>query len=82
MTKWFEIWYEDKQSMISTMMRNMVADIEAGYNPTGLNIRKQRAEIDKYTSEFDFQMERLADKDEKAAERWCYMDLKRRGAIA
>lgn len=81
MTKWFEIWYEDKQSMIATMMRNMVADIEAGYNPTGANIRGQREQIDQYTKEFDLELGKLAEKDEKQAERWCYIDLKRRGVI-
>lgn len=82
MTKWYEIWYEDKRCMIGTMLRNMVADIEAGYNPVGDNIKSQRRAIDMYEQEFDFQMERLAEKDEKQAERWCYMDLKRRGVIA
>ena len=81
MTKYFEIWYEDKQGMIATMMRNMVADIEAGYDPCGNNIRKQREAVDKYQKEFDYQMEKLAQKDERQADRWCYMDLKRRGVI-
>lgn len=81
-TKWFDMWYEDKKSLLETMIRNMVADIEAGYNPLGQNIKNQRNMIDRYEDEMNFQLEKLAEKDEKAAERWCYIDLKRRGAIA
>ncbi len=81
-TKWFDMWYEDKQSMVSTMLKNMQSDIEAGYNPLGGCIRNQHMQIDRYMKEFDYQMEKLADKTEEQAERWCYMDLKRRGAIS
>ena len=29
---WFDLWFEDKQAMMGTMMRNMAADLAAGYN--------------------------------------------------
>lgn len=81
-TMWFNMWFEDKQSMMATMLKNMVADIEAGYNPMGDCITRQRKDIDQYKAEFDYQMEKLAEKDEQQAERWCYMDMKRRGVIS
>lgn len=30
---WFDLWFEDKQAMMGAMMRNMAADLAAGYNP-------------------------------------------------
>lgn len=29
---WFDLWFEDKQAMMGAMMRNMAADLAAGYN--------------------------------------------------
>lgn len=79
---WFELWYEDKESILATMIRNMQADLDAGYNYFGNSIIKQRQDIDDYKEEFDAQMENLKmmDSDSKV-NRWCYLDLKKRGAI-
>lgn len=78
---WFELWYEDKQSIMDTMVKNMVADLNAGYDYFGKSIQDQKQEIKNYKSEFDKQMAELAIMDEKTANRWCFYDLKRRGAI-
>ena len=79
---WFEMWYEDKQAMVSTMMRNMTADIEAGYSPMGQSIQKQLKEIREYSEMFDQEMQNFRTMDEAKIQHWCYYDLKRRGAIS
>lgn len=78
---WFELWYEDKQSIMETMIKNMVADLNAGYDYFGKSIQDQKQEIKNYKSEFDKQMIEFATMDEKTVNRWCFCDLKRRGAI-
>ena len=79
---WFKIWHEDKESVIDTMVRNMASDLEHGYDYYGKSIREQREEIDRYKQEFDRQMKALGLMEESKVQWWCYMDLKRRGAIA
>ena len=78
---WFELWFEDKQCMINIMIHNMQADLEAGYDYFGNSIRKQREEIDEYKAEFDKQMDEFKTMDEKEVNRWCFYDMKKRGAI-
>lgn len=79
---WFKLWYEDKQGMIETMVRNMAADLDAGYDYFGKCICKQRQDIEDYKAEFDRQLMQFADFDEGKRNRWCYYDLLRRGAIS
>lgn len=79
---WFEIWFEDKQAMIETMTRNMVADLEAGYDYFGKSITQQRKDIEDYKRQFDDQMEAFKFMDSGRVNQWCYFDLKKRGAIA
>ena len=43
---WFDIWFADKQGMIDCMIRNMAADLEAGYDYFGNSIRSQREAIE------------------------------------
>lgn len=78
---WFEIWFEDKQSIIETMVRNMTADLDNGYNYFGNTITKQRKMIEEYKEKFDGEMKCFWMMDEKQVNKWCYYDLKRRGAI-
>lgn len=78
---WFDLWFEDKQAMMGTMMRNMAADLAAGYNYFGASIAKQRGEIERYNAQFDEEMEAFKGMDEPAVNRWCFYDLKKRGAI-
>jgi len=79
---WFELWFEDKRSIEETMIRNMIADIEAGYDPTGNIIKMERDEIQQYRKEVDDQIERFKEMEDAAVNRWCYYDMKKRGAIA
>ncbi len=79
--KYFEIWFEDKKAMIETMRRNLNADLEAGYDPNGYNIRKQRVDIETYEREFDRQMDAFKTMEDTKVNRWCYYDLKKRGVI-
>lgn len=78
---WFDLWFEDKQAMMGTMMRNMAADLAAGYNYFDASIAKQRGEIERYKAQFDEEMEAFKGMDEPAVNRWCFYDLKKRGAI-
>ena len=78
---WFEVWYDDKTSMVETMVGNMTADLSAGYNYFGNCIRTQIEQIEAYKREFDAQLIAFADMDEGKRNRWCYYDLLRRGAI-
>lgn len=47
----------------------------------GLSIAKQRGEIERYKAQFDEEMETFKGMDEPAVNRWCFYDLKKRGAI-
>ena len=78
---WFEIWFADKQGMIEVMASNLASDIAAGYNYFGDCIRKQMKMIEDYKAEFDRQMDEFKMMEEKAVNRWCFYDLKKRGAI-
>lgn len=82
---YFELWYMDKKSMLETMHRNMVSDLENGYNPHGNLIMKQLEEIAEYTREFNNQMEMLKSltltHTERKIENWCKLDLLKRGVI-
>ena len=79
--EWFEIWYEDKTSVIDTMVRNMTADLEAGYNYFGNSIKRQQTMINEYKEDFDEQMDWFKTKSDEEVDRWCFYDLKKRGAI-
>ena len=79
---WFELWYQDKQCMLETMIRNMTADLEAGYNYFGSCIQRQKAEIEAYKAEFDAQMDEFRIMEESRIQHWCYYDLRKRGAIS
>ena len=79
---WFEMWFEDKQSIIATMYKNLTADLDAGYNYNSNMIRKQIADIDAYRQGVDEQLDKFADMDDVKVNRWCYYDMKKRGVIA
>lgn len=80
--KWLEMWFADKQSILDTMVRNMAADLECGYNYFGDSITRQRQQIAEYKARFDSEMDGFKAMEEKAVERWCYYDMRKRGAIA
>lgn len=79
---WFEMWFADKQSIVETMVRNMVADLDAGYDYFGKSITEQREAIAEYQANFDNEVNKLKEMDEGKANRWCYIDMKKRGAIS
>jgi len=78
---WFELWFDDKESMLNTMVKNMASDLNAGYDYFGDCIKRQTEAIANYKAEFDRQLMSFADMDEGKRNRWCYYDLLRRGAI-
>lgn len=78
---WFEMWHDDKQCIIDTMVHNMQADLEAGYDYFGNSIKQQREEIDAYKADFDNQMSKFWTMTHEDVEKWCFYDLVRRGAI-
>ena len=80
-TDYIKMWIEDKQSIIETMVHNMQADIDAGYNPNGECITRQKNEIELYKLDMDMQMKDFSNMDQAKANRWCYYDMIKRGAI-
>lgn len=79
---WFDLWFKDMECIIETMVRNLQSDLEAGYNPHGHCVALQRVEIDSKRNAFDRQLEAFKKMDDAQVQRWCYYDLKKRGAIS
>ena len=78
---WFDIWFEDKKGMISTMVRNMAADLENGYDYFGSCIRFQQEAIMAYQNQFDNEMDTFKTMTDEQVNRWCFYDMKKRGVI-
>ena len=76
-----KMWVEDKQSILGCMISNMTSDLEAGYDYFGKSIKEQRGMIDAYKYQMDSEMEYLKTLTDKQAQRWCKIDLVKRGAI-
>ena len=53
---WFEMWHLDKEVILNTMVRNMTADLECGYDYFGKSITEQREAIEVYKEKFDADM--------------------------
>lgn len=79
--EWFRIWEEDQESLLSTMIRNMSADIDAGYSPFGITIKDQERKIKKFENNYKDQIMKFAAMQENEVDRWCFYNLKSRGAI-
>lgn len=79
---WFDVWFEDRESILSTMVRNMASDLNAGYDYFGQSITRQKQEIAEYKAQTDKTLDMFKDMDEKAVNRWCFYELKKHGAIA
>ena len=79
---WFDVWFEDRESMLNTMVRNMASDLNAGCDYFGQSITKQKQEIAEYKAQTDKTLDVFKDMDEKAVNRWCFYELKKHGAIA
>lgn len=78
---WFNMWFEDKETIIDTMVRNMTADLDAGYDYFGTSMIKERAELEEYKRKFDAEIEKLKTMSNDEANRWCFYDMKKRGVI-
>lgn len=78
---WFDIWFEDKKSILDTMTRNMASDLAAGYDPSGKCIREQTEGIFAYKREFEAEMDGFKSITEEQVNRWCFYDMKKRGVI-
>ena len=78
---WVELFIEDKRAMLETMQENLAADLAAGDSYTSRAITNQRGIIAEYSAQFDAEMDMLKYMDEKAANRWAFYDLKKRGSI-
>lgn len=78
---WFTMWKNDKDSIIVTMHNNLTADLNCGYNPTGLSIRSQVEMIDNYVKDYSETLDNFKTMTEEEINHWCFYDLLRRGAI-
>lgn len=79
--EWFNMWYEDKKSILSTMIQNMVDDLSAGYDLMGNCIKRQQKEIDAYRIQMENEIDMFKTMEDNAVDRWCFYDMKKRGAI-
>lgn len=79
--EWFNMWLSDRECVLDTMIRNMVDDLNCGYDYYGGCIINQRIEIDNYKMETDAALESFKGMTEQQVDRWCFYDLIRRGAI-
>lgn len=81
-TTWFEMWKSDKISMIETMLKNVHADLECGYNYFGNCIQNQLKTIRDYQNKFNATLDKFTEfNDDSKIERYCYHDLIKRGVI-
>lgn len=78
---WFELWYQDKMSILETMKSNRQADIYAGHDPNGISIKRQDVEIHDYWQSIERQLLEFVRWENKQVNRWCFYDMKKRGAI-
>ena len=76
-----EMWHDDKKSIIKTMVRNMNADMQVGYNWLGQSIQQQINEITAYTVNYEREAALLQAMTPDQQQRWCKRDLIKRGAI-
>lgn len=78
---WFPIWQEDKEWIIDTMIQNIQDDLNAGYDPNGKSIKEQKADLENYKKEYHANLDMFKNMGDKDVSRWCFYDLKKRGAI-
>lgn len=79
---WFDLWVEDKSSIFNTMVANLKANLDAGYDSFGQNVTKQRQDIEDYSQKFNKQLDEFAKMTEEEINRWCYFSLFKSGAIS
>lgn len=77
-----DIWRDDADSMVTTMINNIIADMAAGYKGIGPNIVKQLEQLHRYAETkrfYDLMLDRWTDVE--MVQQWCYNDLLTRGII-
>lgn len=79
---YFQLWQDDARAMLATMCSNLSADLIAGYNPAGYNVRRQLEDIASYRTRYERRLEELKRIAGEDVEKWCRADLRRRGAIS
>ena len=78
---WLEMYVSERESMQNTMIRNMSADLDAGYDYFGKSIKQQRAAIDEFRAKFDAVLDMFKTMTDDAVQHWCFYELKKLGAI-
>ena len=78
----YQLWLDDRQSILATMARNLSDDLFAGYDYNGASCCRQRAEMADYAAETAAKIAHLKTLDEKRRETVCRNWLKKSGAIA
>lgn len=78
---WFILWEEDKEGILVTMQANLASDLAAGYDPYGRAVMSQRNDIAVYMRGIADAYDLFKTMPEEAINRWCFYDLKKRGAI-
>ena len=79
---WFEMYCDDCDCIIRIMYKNMNSDLECGYDPLGKSITEQREMIDDYIKKYHDNLDMFKTMPEADVNRWCYYELKKKGAIA
>lgn len=79
---WFDIWDADKKGIIAVMYSNMASDLNCGYDPMGKSIREQKEMIRDYETAYENALDSFKTMTDEQINRWCYFDLKKRGAIS
>lgn len=79
---WAELWEEDKRTILRCMYSNMAADLECGYDPMGKSIQEQKTMISEYEKQIHDAWDRFVYMTEEQVNKWCFYDMKKRGAIA
>ena len=78
---WFELWREDRECMLNTMVRNMTSDLENGYDYFGKSITEQREMIAEFKRNYDADMDKIGEMEPNRVQHWCYVRLLKLGAI-
>ena len=83
-SEWIEMWKGDIRSMLATMLLNIVSDLLNGhYEPDG-SVMSDIVDALSYANKYRHNkahIEHLQRKSETDAAKWCFKDLKKRGAI-
>ena len=78
---WFELWCDDKESIIDIMRSNIEDDLNAGYDPNGKSIRTSKTELSHYEDDYYKTLDMFKGMNPKEVNNWCFYDMKKRGAI-